>query len=568
VRRFLGNISWFGLLSGVLCGLTAWLVVQIPVAHDLEEWMSDASFFFRGQRETKTKIIIVGIDDPSLAALPKPLVYISPDVAEVVTYLSDKKVSAIGLDLLIPKDLAGWKELNKDGKGDVTKLGQAIADAGTVVLPELKQGPIWEQPLPQLRLKEFRDPDPKRLDLGFVNLTEDYDRVLRCQQLVAEGRVQFALAVYARARHLEVQVTDGRLSVGGQTVPLDDQGKLRINFVGPPGTFQAIAFRDVLAAARSGRSLPVDFADAIVILGITAESQTDLHLTPYANNFWRNLSARNHGLMAGPEVHANILATLGDGAYIRPVAWLSSLPMMLVFGALSGIGLQQLNRLQRTFTFLLVGLALVLTLNFAWKFVCMEAFRQGNLRIEILPLALLGWFAFVGNCGVRWFPRRGSFRAAQPAEKSATGLDPQPETDAGKLLVIQQLLPDLADDLQALQHLPSDDVPSALNKIRFITERIVHGVCLEEKVTWGDAEPTLERMLGPVTAKGLLPKNVAIHVRTIQANTSPGSHYQPVPLSESHLAIAKRALIEVLGWYASVSKSRLAKDGARNQCQG
>src|SRR5262249_31157965 len=209
VRRMFGRVNWLGLLSGILCGLTAWIIVQISLVHVLEEWMWDACFFYRGHRETKTKVIVVGIDDLFLAGLPKPLVYISPEIAQVVRYLNEQKASAIGLDLLIPKDLAGWKELDKDGKGDVTKLGQAIADAGTVVLPSLKLEQIWQEPLPQLRLKEFRDIDPKRIDLGFVNLTEDGDRVLRNQQLVAEGRVQFALAVYARARRVEVQLTDG-----------------------------------------------------------------------------------------------------------------------------------------------------------------------------------------------------------------------------------------------------------------------------------------------------------------------------------------------------------------------
>jgi hypothetical protein len=63
-------------------------------------------------------------------------------------------------------------------------------------------------------------------------------------------------------------------------------------------------------------------------------------------------------------------------------------------------------------------------------------------------------------------------------------------------------------------------------------------------------------MLGPLTASGFLPKNVAIHARTIQANTSPGSHFQSSALSEAHVAIAQRALLELLGWYAAVSTNR------------
>jgi hypothetical protein len=59
-------------------------------------------------------------------------------------------------------------------------------------------------------------------------------------------------------------------------------------------------------------------------------------------------------------------------------------------------------------------------------------------------------------------------------------------------------------------------------------------------------------MLGPLVAANVVPKSTAIHVRTIQAYASPGSHYQEQPLSVSHLNIAVQALIEFLGW-ASIS---------------
>jgi len=53
-------------------------------------------------------------------------------------------------------------------------------------------------------------------------------------------------------------------------------------------------------------------------------------------------------------------------------------------------------------------------------------------------------------------------------------------------------------------------------------------------VGWGKAEPTLENMLGPLVAHGVIPRNIAVHLRTIQANASPGSHFQTDPLSDAH----------------------------------
>lgn len=104
-------------------------------------------------------------------------------------------------------------------------------------------------------------------------------------------------------------------------------------------------------------------------------------------------------------------------------------------------------------------------------------------------------------------------------------------------------------DIQVLKQLIEVDVPSALNKTRYITERLLHELCERESVAWGDKEPTLERMIGPLVSKNKLPKNIAVHIRTIQSYTSPGSHYQKSALSETHSVIALQALVEVLEWF-------------------
>jgi CHASE2 domain-containing sensor protein len=91
-----------GALVGALCGLVAWGVAQHPLSRRLEDWLQDAGFAWRGARHSTTKVIVVGIDDTTLAGLPKPLAAISPELATVVSYLKDRGVAAVGLDLIIP----------------------------------------------------------------------------------------------------------------------------------------------------------------------------------------------------------------------------------------------------------------------------------------------------------------------------------------------------------------------------------------------------------------------------------------------------------------------------------
>ena len=126
-------------------------------------------------------------------------------------------------------------------------------------------------------------------------------------------------------------------------MPLDRDGCVRINYLGPPGTVPVVPFHRVLAAARGGTQAlvdqhgrPVDFRDAIVIVGATARSLGDRHATPYANGSWQLPRMDAAGLMAGPEVQANVVATLADGAYITTPWWLAPLPWVLAVGAALG----------------------------------------------------------------------------------------------------------------------------------------------------------------------------------------------------------------------------------------
>src|SRR5262249_37591714 len=64
---------------------------------------------------------------------------------------------------------------------------------------------------------------------------------------------------------------------------------------------------------------------------------------------------------------------------------------------------------------------------------------------------------------------------------------------------------------------PGISVPSALNKIRFIAEKVLWQVCDCEGLSWGQGEPTLERMIGPLVAAAWVPRSVATHLRTVQA---------------------------------------------------
>jgi adenylate cyclase len=402
-RALLSRAYWRGAGPGLACGLAVWLLLRVPLVGGLENWMLDGCFSYRGSRPSHANVVLVGLDDDSLDELRKPLLYTSPELAEVVTFLKARGASAVGIDLLIPESLRDRPELNKPGApGDAGALGNAVLEAGNVVLPELRFEGRWQRPLPQWWLpKVALRADPSHTDLAFVNLTEDADQFVRRQQLLVRDAddwvPQFALALYSRSQGAAIcwdEAAGGRLLVGKEVIPLDAEQKLAINFVGPPDSVPVLPFRKVLAAARGGAPLGRDLSGAIVIVGVTARSQQDYHVTPYANNYFHPPSTAETRLMCGPEVHAHILATLLDRAYLVPLTWVASWPVLLAAGAALAMLFARLN--------LEAGALVAVTQYFGWKWLAVLAFSRLDWRVPMLPVLLLGGLTYAATFALRW----------------------------------------------------------------------------------------------------------------------------------------------------------------------
>jgi adenylate cyclase len=121
--------------------------------------------------------------------------------------------------------------------------------------------------------------------------------------------------------------------------------------------------------------------------------------------------------MSGPEIHANAVATLSDGAFITTPTWLGPLPLSLISGTLLGAALATLS--------LARGAALALTHHFGWKFFCLLAFWRGNLRIEVVSVLATGAVCFSAAFASRWWWLRRSFGVVK-GEAIARALEADP----------------------------------------------------------------------------------------------------------------------------------------------
>jgi adenylate cyclase len=298
-------------------------------------------------------------------------------------------------------------------------MGMAVRAAGNVTLPVWRLEDHWVRPVKPWLLKQ--DTKPETADLGFVNLQEDDDQFVRREQLLGRDGdrllPQMALALYARLRGADIDADDqGRPVVGGEVIPADAEGKVRINYVGPPGSFEHLSFRRVLEAARKKEKLP-QLDGAVVLVGITARDQQDYHSTPYANFYSRWVATHQPGRMPGVEVQANVLATLIDRAYIHTPMFLTALPWLLLVGVLLGYVLSRVS--------LEVGFLIALAHHFAWKGLAWAGFAWFHWRVEMAAMLLLGFLVYATTFALRWRRLRKMFGVVK-SEELARALEADP----------------------------------------------------------------------------------------------------------------------------------------------
>jgi adenylate cyclase len=415
-----------GAAVGILCAIAAWLLTRSSLLENVENWFQDGCFVFRGKVDPgRSNVVLVNVDEQSLREISKPLAFLSAELAETVTYLKKQGALAVGLDLMVPEGCFGMLEkqdVGAKGVSNATILGKAIDAAKNVVLPETLGKEGWNRPTAQWRSRLERDlvddPAEARIDIGFCDLSQDPDFFVRRQVLadVDGENLQFALALVARARTWKVDVQGGIVRLNNDPVPMD-RGELVINFFGPPGTFPSVSLRDVLAAARGTKPAPCNFANSIVIVGLSARDQQDYHATPFANNYWGSWFGPSD-LTSGPEIHANIAATLLERAYVRtPPAWLSFAFLLLV-GAILGHLFARAG--------VALGILLAVTQHFGWKALCLVLFAALSLRLELLPMLTLGAFVWAATFLQRWLLLRRMLGVVK-SETIANLLESDPE---------------------------------------------------------------------------------------------------------------------------------------------
>ncbi|MCH2172654.1 adenylate/guanylate cyclase domain-containing protein [Myxococcota bacterium] len=161
---------------------------------------------------------------------------------------------------------------------------------------------------------------------GFFSAIHDEDGVMRRAALAARCQGEFymslTLATYELAMGVRSRLigdTHRLISIeaGDRVFPVDEGGRVLIDYRGPKGTVPSLSAADVLA----GR-LPDDAVrGAIVLVGPTEVGLRDTHPTPFGVS------------TPGVEIHANVLDNLISGHVIRRHDGLLVAELLLLIGS-------------------------------------------------------------------------------------------------------------------------------------------------------------------------------------------------------------------------------------------
>ncbi|HHD63623.1 MAG TPA: CHASE2 domain-containing protein [Desulfobulbaceae bacterium] len=270
------------IIATVLFGL----LYVVGVVSSLSNKALDALFLLRGPAQPSQEIIIIGVDDDSLAALgpwPFPRKY----HAELLARLQQAKI--IGFDFLF----------SEPGSQD-SIFNRAMESSPPIVLASARNT--------QHKILFPAQTLSNRFGTGHIEIILGRDGVVR-RIVPIQQTGQGPLPAFALVMEKGAGITYH---------PKSPEKSILINHYGPEHSFLYLSYLDVLQG-----TIPKDFfSDRFVIIGAEALGIGDAHVTPFTK----------HNQTPGIEIQATILNNLLDNSWLKPL-------QVVTWFCLAGIGM-------------------------------------------------------------------------------------------------------------------------------------------------------------------------------------------------------------------------------------
>jgi len=300
-------------------GLATWLA-RGDWHRALETAYYDYWHILAGERYRPAHTVLVSVDDATLLAYKDdPLAFWAPQLAQALGVLRQAGAKVVGLDFIYLVSAEAWlgKLKLRDSKISReydTPFRAALAQGNTILITHLVD-------LPGGELELLQPPPDQRLllpggnhDLGIANLNPDADKHVRGFYPVmipdpGFPGVTFGMQLALRAAGEDAARSEWR--IGGETMKRELK-RYPIGYTGPPGTVPSVSMLTLLQPDALGRPEVKALRGKAAIITASHAGSSDRHFTPYS----RGAQAQQ---MSGGEVHANIVETILQGRYPRPL---------------------------------------------------------------------------------------------------------------------------------------------------------------------------------------------------------------------------------------------------------
>lgn len=370
----------------------SYMAGELTMVENLQLKAVNTLFNLRGPvAPADTSIVIVAIDDQSLASLPAKLPYPRHYYVKLLDNLAAAGARLVIFDIEFTEpanerpdeDLALAQAVHRMGK--VVLAGKMVLDIGS----RLANNQHLLEPVAPLRQSGAA--------VGLVNVIEDGDGFIRQYLLFQAGarKAHYTLAVEA-ARLLTGEtgepVSEGvsdPVIVGGRAIPRAKSNTMLINFRGPARTFRTYSLVSLLddASFDLGEEEDTDIfdqylewgtlRDKIVFVGASAEELQDNKLTPFFE--WEGARQK----MPGVELHANALSTILRGDFIHMLPAWAALLLATALAVAAGVLLRYVQGVR--------GLLFISLIALGYSTVVFLLFVHAQLMVPLMvPLLALG----------------------------------------------------------------------------------------------------------------------------------------------------------------------------------
>ncbi len=352
-----------GLLLGIISLGLVGLFASLNFFRVLELKLLDYRFRYRSLQPTHEKINIAAIDDYSLQKMgtwPVPRKY----QAALLQALAAAPPKVIGYDVLFIEPSADDESLVYYSRllGNVVYAGYVREADKQAVLP----------------FSGLCD----AARVGFINAPADRDGVVRRVPLLVQGKdkVYPSFSLQVLCSFLDIDFADLSIVTGKEIriplssgdsifIPLDERNRLLINYADSLAGFNSYSFFQLLSWQRQRPEQLKDFADQLMLVGLTATGTADYGATPLA---------ANEPLIA---VQANVLNTILNEDFLLVLPFWGNFFVVLLMVIISVV----INISLRPLRAALVTL-LVLTVYWGLNLLAFSNSALINLSVPLLGL--------------------------------------------------------------------------------------------------------------------------------------------------------------------------------------